>query len=488
MYLNELIRFASVALALVVSFGVIAATETDPSVLLSFWYLTAVVVLCCSKRFVSRNPLLLFLALYLAVYYQLRVADLLLFAEPLSFFPITLMASADMSAATSYVASCALALFLGISVLGRSRSAIKPLELASYPHPHSFYLPTPRSLFAIQLVIYATKYLQLVLLGGDEFVANAPLIVKIGALMLNPDVLLLLYFVSADIRGMLRGKLTIVVVVVYVVARAYLSYSRGGIIDAFVFFLAWKVVYDGNIRTVVSLKNLTRAVGGLAVSIYLFFLVAEIRASDYSFDGPSLTEVIEVGGAQYIAKTISYRLGSNMDASLYVFSKDYDRESARQVVNLRQTLQAVVRRVLHLRVFGEVVFSEHGLAQILGNEGYYAGDDRVNVAYLWGAPGLSYHLFGYTAGILANVLVGSILGGIFIQMRARSAQSFVHLILAVVVVLVFQSWVTTFGIDNIADRYARTLFMMGVSIGGYVFCKRSIRGAQGDVSVAVGEA
>ena len=91
MYLNELIRFASVALALVVSFGVIAATENDPSVLLSFWYLTAVVVLCCSKRFVSRNPLLLFLALYLAVYYQLRVADLLLFAEPLSFFPITLM-------------------------------------------------------------------------------------------------------------------------------------------------------------------------------------------------------------------------------------------------------------------------------------------------------------------------------------------------------------------------------------------------------------
>ena len=145
-----------------------------------------------------------------------------------------------------------------------------------------------------------------------------------------------------------------------------------------------------------------------------------------------------------------------------MFSDFFNPTVADSVVNIQQTTLAVMRRLTHLDIFGDVIYSEHGFGDIIGNPGFYSGKTLIQVSYTWGFIAYPLQLFGYIGGLLFNFFFGVVISYFFFLIKRRG---FMGYNVAIIVALFFHSWVSTFGIDNTLDRYER-YFVALLFIGG----------------------
>lgn len=452
------LSFALSLAHLALGFATISIAEPLELVLTPYLFFCLIALLCSSRIFSRKSPVLLILSAYLLVYYHLRIFELLCFRETtVSFFPIADASPVEIGTTLYYIGFTCSALITG--VLFTTFIPYRSLSRQSL----ETNLPTPEVLFAVHLLFWSVIYVLNKQQGGAEGIQFGGVGGKIVALLIHPDIAFFVYLISATLHDRLFSKLTVLTIIVYVVARAIILYSRGGIIEIAFLYFAWALAWRGNIEFKLNFKVVALGSAFLAFTIASFFWVSYLRIANYDlgsdagdFTANLFFDLTNAEGLIQQLTGITYRLGSSFDASLIVNTPFFDTNTANQLVNIQQTIQSIVSRALQIDFSSEpFMFSEHAFAYTIGIDPYYLDGNLVNVAYIWGPFALSQHLFGYLGGIAFFAIFGFLLclvGKLLLQSHLPAGAKF---ILVPLTYMIFQAWLITFGLDNLADRFMR---------------------------------
>lgn len=427
---------------------------------------TSIISYACNPSFLKSSPCAIFIPIHLIIFYQIRYLTIYIFPDSsFSFFNITGLENSEHRQTVYFICFCVVAMIIGLKLGRRFFGQAIPISTL-INEPKSRFVPSVAVSEKLFYIVVILKSLAYVTMGGGEYVQHSSAILKIIDLITHLDVFLLLYFICADLENRLNSSRTVYIVLVYIFARVFLMASRSGFVDAFVALLAWRSLWYG----MVYVPSIWRVVMGLvlsgSISFALYFLVVILRHSRYDFGedatigGKLLSEIVrfrDVSVDVYVVmfQQVIYRLGTAYDATAFLLHGDYDREFAQGLVNLTQTFVASARRLTHIDAIGSPTFTEFGFAEIIGNYGYYVGDNLVSVGYTWGAFGLSYHLMGTVGGVLLCGFIAFLLGGGTNRLTRVRRFKYFHCVSALLLVLSFQAWVLAFGIDNILDRHSR---------------------------------
>lgn len=429
----------------------------------------SVIFIFSSKTLSIKQPLIPLLSLHLVLYYCFRLVDYFVMDPDMvqSFFPV--MPVVDSSAGTRALAYTALATFTVYMGLWLSARWTKP-----YQHISSSTEPQPNVFLFVVLLCFACASAILVAIQGAEFIPQMHPLIKGFYALMNIDVWLYfaLYFCFIQLSAKKRNRMLVFLLIIYTLTRA-LTGSRSGLVDFLMILLFTQLALSGgDIKFKLSIQAIFFVIGSIALSTILFFWVAYKRASDYgatmgSTDTTNLFEGSSVDIFWYIYNQVSYRLGSTLDATLFVFSDGFDVNYANNHVNISTAIIGSIQKLMHFTFDPTIFPASYELARLIaGDRAFFSvGDVEVSVNYLWGMFGYFYQLFGPVLSLVMLFMFAFAAGRLFIRFAGDKSR-FLRISLAVAIAFSFSSTINTFGFDNLADNLGRKLvcfvFLMGL--------------------------
>jgi len=414
-----------------------------------------VVFLFTSRRETRRQPLTLLLSLALLFYFGLRLWDLYVIDLNAigSFFPVgrAVQEGVGGRAMPFAMISCFL-MYSGLALAGRPNAGPGKPPYADF---EPFHLDVDKSLLFRILLAYII--LEGVLNFGYVFTRGAGFVAKLLAVVASHEGLIpiaAMAFVGTGKSGLRR----LYVLFAGIMVSGVLAGWRSAPVDIAEIMLAWAVIpgnWNGTLR--VSFKTFLLAIGLIVMSGVMFVVATTLRQNALNLSsGPDPLSLLgswdNIQNLLVLSyQQIAYRVGTNMDALLYVFSSSYDRVYADAHVNLTTVLQTTLRTVFFIPVPNGVAFDEYAFAALLGNRGSYVNGAFIPTGYSWGIFGYFYQICGYWAWPVLFALFLTI--GKAFQRLARAKASLVRDIGMYCIAHAMELLVPMFGIANMFGRY-----------------------------------
>ncbi|MDE2501011.1 MAG: hypothetical protein KGL56_12565, partial [Alphaproteobacteria bacterium] len=158
---------------------------------------------------------------------------------------------------------------------------------------------------------------------------------------------------------------------------------------------------------------------------------------------------------------ISYRVGTNLDALILVFSSYYDTAYANAHVNLSTTWQTSMNSLFHVGMGPGYMNPQFELAHLLGVRGDQSGHD-VMTGYSWGIFAYTYQLFGYWGAVVTGLMF-YLFGKSFTALM-KHPPSLTRDLLMFAVAHFMELFLTTFGLENMFARYERIAVTIVVAV------------------------
>jgi hypothetical protein len=446
LHVTTFIRLILIALILIIIvFSNYSVLSTIPFILP-----LVIIYIFTSKKLSARQPLIILLSFNLIFYYGLRLADYSVVSHDLiaSFFDIgTILNSERVIYPLLYLSSIIVSAYAG-------------LILSSFPYAKGInnkfeYSRFPKLKGLVDLTFFYSIFYILVMLPGAEFVRYSGFFTKIFMFFFQLDVIfsMLLFYIFIRVGRSNQNKAILLLIVFYILMRM-IGGSRSGPIDALIIWLSvFASLMGNNIYINLTFKFFIYICLSFIVAITLYFFVAYIRAEQYGMlnSGNGLSGTYD--SLILIYTSISYRIGTNLDTFLFMFSGYWDNLLADRLVNFYTTLISIIERIFHINIDNNVAPTEYTLTQLIGAKGYGDGEHELLTAYSWGFIAYFHQLFNLLS-ILASFLFFYVTGQIYIYFYMRGTE-IKNIFIAIFISYFMQIFISTFGLDNLIDRSIR---------------------------------
>jgi hypothetical protein len=378
------------------------------------WYAIGFVVvlyLFTSKKSAEAQPLIILVSIAMSFYYVLRLWDYYVFdvGEADSFQPIGKMILSGTGAdAMRFMMFATLAMYAGL--------ALSFVRWGGKPEPAFVrYVPEiDHKLFGIFLFGVIGVELLMNFTHAD-FLGNASFAEKFISIAVNHETILPLAATVFLGTRRLSDKVQFYVFLILTIGTRLVEGSRSGPLDVVEIMLAWAII-PGN-------WNFTFKLSASKIALYLFLVILAIggfvlatyirQTYLYQIDTKAVASSIQSWDdfVQIVTLTyhqISYRVGTNMDALLWIFSDYYDHAYADAHINFTTMVQTTLRRLVQIPMDPGFTFEEFEFANLLGNRGNWVNGVLFPTGYSWGVFGYFYQVFGYMGSLL--VLFGTCFG------------------------------------------------------------------------------
>jgi len=418
------------------------------------WYgvgMMAVIYAFSSRRLIQFQPLIMLVSLALCFYFGLRLWDYLVWDvyEIVSFRPVVRMVLSGTGADSLQFAMYATLMIYAGLVLAAMKWTDKPRPAFEPYHPNvngDYFFVAAIGLLLVQIVLNYSM---------SDFIGGASTIIQLLAVATSHETLLpVVAMIYARAVGW-KPRLQLVAFILGIVISRMVGGSRSAPLDVAEIMLAWAVI-PGNWDGVFKINR-----NSIFLFLFLFFgsiagFVAGtmIRAVQYDavdnqlFDSQRWEDLYDLALLAY--RQVAYRVGTNLDTLMFVFSNYYDSAYANAHVNLNTVWQTTLRRVFSIPMDPNFTFDEFELGLLVGNRGSWVNGQLFPTSYSWGIFAYFYQLFGYWAlAVLLGLFFG--IGRVF-NALLRASPSVVRDISLFWTAHAMELLVPMFGISNVLGR------------------------------------